>query len=648
MASTENFDQVNAAEQHWIAKRRKNAGVALDKPALGLAFSGGGIRSACFHLGVLQALQAANKLREVDYLSSVSGGGYIGACFQWLKHHATSADDAPLFNQTAGKGSVLDWLRAHGKFLIDGKSVTGVTLLSALLASTLFNLLVVVPLLLGAVWLAGLPHATFSWPSHWHLPGAEIIEGHAGYLLALWLSVCSFGLFLLSIPTMALWRQHNRHHSFRARRRMGQLLTFSLVTGLIGLLPVAAQLGDAIVGAAEAEALDVWTDHLNYAVPFLSGVAALSRVKARPQFAMFGLTLLLFGLAAAAYHWVFDAGIIDTLGYKISLAVSIILLGLASINRTSMHSYYLAQLCNAFFAPVAGVPERQNDTLLATISPSTGAPLPLINTTLGTRNSPQSLWRARLGASFTLSPLYCGAPATGFAPTSAFQYGRLTLGEAMATSGAAVDPDTAQSANRSLSFLMALLNLRLGFWVRAPRAPRNHWTRMPYWLIGREMFGCGLGEQYQNLHLSDGGHFENLGVYELLRREVPLIISGDAGADPHTSLSDLGLLIQRAEADFNCQISIDVEPLLRAEDGLHDACFATGQIHYASGKTGTLLFVKTLLTLHSSAQVRAFANIDRSFPNDSTDNQFYNEQHFDAYRRLGFENMQSALAALAK
>lgn len=643
MASTENFEQVQAAEQGWIAERRAKAGVSANQQTLGLAFSGGGIRSACFHLGVLQALQAKGKLRDVDYLSTVSGGGYIGACFQWLKHFAPDANNDQLLSQPAGNDTVLDWLRAHGKFLIEGKSITSATLFAGLLASTLFNLLVVVPLLLAIMWLAGLPHANISWPGHWHLPGANTIEGHVGYLIALWVSALSFGLFLLSIPAMALWRHHTRRHRFNARRKQGLLLSITIVSGLMGSLPIAAQLGDALVAAAEAEVVGDWARHINYTLPFLGGLATLLRAKSSPRLAMLGLTLLLYGLAAAAYHWVFHQGIVETLGFQVFLGIALTLLCLASINRTSMHSYYLAQLCNAFFVPTRNVPAHQNDTLMASLTPANGAPLPLVNTTLSTRNSPLSLWRARLGASFTLSPLYCGAPATGFAPTNSFQYGRLTLGEAMTTSGAAVDPGTAQTANSSLSFLMALLNLRLGFWVRAPAAKHNRWQRMPYWFIAREMFGVGLGEQYQNLHLTDGGHFENLGVYELLRREVCTIIAGDAGADPETSLSDLGLLIQRAEADFNCRIEIDISPLQESDNGFHRACVAKGKIKYASGKTGTLVFVKTLLTAKSSAQVKTFANIDPNFPNDSTANQFYDEQHFDAYRTLGYENMEAAL-----
>lgn len=647
MSEVHNFQQVQAAEQAWIAERRQRAGTPAEQPVLGVAFSGGGIRSACFHLGVLQALAATKKLSQVDYLSTVSGGGYIGSCFQWLKHRATSPDNAGLFEQAAGEGSVMDWLRAHGKFLIDGKSVTSVTLLAALLASTLFNLLVLMPLLLAIIWLAGLPHAQMQWPAHWHLPGSESIEGHAGYLLALFLSAVCFAGYLLTIPAMALWRHHTQHHRFRPRRRMGQLLSASIVLGLVGSLPLVAQLGDALVAMAEAELIGGWTQHLHYLLPFLGGVATLTRAKNQPRLALLGITLLLFGMAAGAYHLVFHVGLVESLGFALWLALAVGLLLLASINRTSMHSYYLAQLCNAFFMPVANTPARHNDTLLAALTPATGAPLPLINTTLSTKNSTNTLWRARLGASFTLTPLHCGSPATGFADTARFQSGRLTLGEAMTTSGAAVDPDTAQTANAGLSFLMALLNFRLGFWTRAPKASGRRWDHMPYGLILREMLGIGLSETARNIHLTDGGHFENLGVYELLRREVPVIIAGDAGADPGTTLSDLGLLIQRADADFGCQIAIDTAPLSTGEDGLHRRCFASGQIRYASGKTGTLLYVKTLLTAESSTQLTSFHRLDPSFPNDSTADQFYNEQHFDAYRRLGYENMHQALASLS-
>ncbi len=59
---------------------------ADDAQLLGVAFSGGGIRSATFNLGILQALGEMDMLRWVDYLSTVSGGGYIGSWLAaWIK-----------------------------------------------------------------------------------------------------------------------------------------------------------------------------------------------------------------------------------------------------------------------------------------------------------------------------------------------------------------------------------------------------------------------------------------------------------------------------------------------------------------------------------------------------------------------------------
>src|SRR6185369_2693113 len=109
------FDPVQAAEREWLARRRQAANLpAAGDDCVGLAFSGGGIRSATFNLGVLQALEAGGMLRHVDYLSSVSGGGYAASCYTWLRARlavATGVFRAPLVDSA---GSVLDWLRAHG------------------------------------------------------------------------------------------------------------------------------------------------------------------------------------------------------------------------------------------------------------------------------------------------------------------------------------------------------------------------------------------------------------------------------------------------------------------------------------------------------------------------------------------------------
>ena len=130
-------------------------------------------------------------------------------------------------------------------------------------------------------------------------------------------------------------------------------------------------------------------------------------------------------------------------------------------------------------------------------------------------------------------------------------------------SGAAVDPDTYATKSRAVSFLMALLNVRLGIWVANPRhEPRR--LRWPAWyhLMMREMLGVGLDEKDARIHLADGGHFENLGLYELLRRRCRYILVSDAGADPTCTLADLGQAVQRARADLGADVDICADPLL--------------------------------------------------------------------------------------
>ena len=73
-------DALLATERELCHQRRSLLDLPRqDGPHVGLALSGGGIRSATFSLGLLQALSRAGLLREIDYVSTVSGGGYTGA-----------------------------------------------------------------------------------------------------------------------------------------------------------------------------------------------------------------------------------------------------------------------------------------------------------------------------------------------------------------------------------------------------------------------------------------------------------------------------------------------------------------------------------------------------------------------------------------
>ena len=119
---------------------KKDGGI--ENKLVGLALSGGGIRSATFSLGVMQRLAKEDLLKYVDYLSTVSGGGYIGGSLTWLLSSAakdlnndsvfgtTSTNfpygvDDPREKRLREKHSkILKHLRLHGKYLIPGKCIT--------------------------------------------------------------------------------------------------------------------------------------------------------------------------------------------------------------------------------------------------------------------------------------------------------------------------------------------------------------------------------------------------------------------------------------------------------------------------------------------------------------------------------------------
>jgi hypothetical protein len=246
-AWTTDFKAVQADELAWLARRRAAAGLPPPgEDVVGLAFSGGGIRSAVFNLGVLQALEGAGLMRHVDYLSTVSGGGYIGSCYSWLRAAASPPGVAPadgsVFTKTleGHGGSVLDWLRSHGKYLISHRGFSIWTLLASILASTFVNLLVLGPALCFGVWGLTLEWLPISWPNWLRLPGTMIPHAHDGFLLLLALAVGCFALFpvvavvfalVAGIPRVATVTGINRFRVF-----MGWLLIAGIGLFALGLI----------------------------------------------------------------------------------------------------------------------------------------------------------------------------------------------------------------------------------------------------------------------------------------------------------------------------------------------------------------------------------------------------------------------------
>jgi hypothetical protein len=267
-------------------------------------------------------------------------------------------------------------------------------------------------------------------------------------------------------------------------------------------------------------------------------------------------------------------------------------------------------------------------------------PYPLINTALNLVAGKELAWQDRKGESFTFTPLFCGSRDTWYRRLEPASDEYLTLGQAVAISGAAADPNMGTHQSAPLTALMTVFNARLGWWLQNPRA--DGWVGQGpglAWPLIRELLGR-TDERSRYVHLSDGGHFENLGVYELIRRRCRYVVVSDAGMDSAFAFEDLARLIRLCLIDFGIRIEIDVDALRPTAAG------GTGRWHCAIGRIryddvdggeipGTLIYLKASLTGDEPPDVQNYRALHPEFPHQSTADQFFDEDQFESYRMLG-------------
>jgi predicted acylesterase/phospholipase RssA len=274
-------------------------------------------------------------------------------------------------------------------------------------------------------------------------------------------------------------------------------------------------------------------------------------------------------------------------------------------------------------------------------------PYLLINTALNLVQGDELAWQERKAESFLMSPQFCGSKSTKYRRSHEFG-GGIQLGTAMTTSGAAVSPNMGSHSSRAVTALLTLFNLRLGIWLGNPRREASGrfdppWKRTEprstLLLLLKEFFG--RTNRYSSyVYLSDGGHFENLGVYELVRRHCRFIVVVDADQDRGYAFSDLGGMIRKCRSDLGVPINIDVTHIGRqSSTGRSQWHCAIGTVHYdevdPGALPGVLVYIKTSLTGNEPADVLNYAVEHPAFPHQSTTNQWFSESQFEAYRALG-------------
>jgi hypothetical protein len=338
---------------------------------------------------------------------------------------------------------------------------------------------------------------------------------------------------------------------------------------------------------------------------------------------------------------------------------------LLPVNKFSLHGMYRNRLVRTFVGAARPPAERapspftdfdpDDDVFMADLA-GIGRPLHVVNTTLNMVADRGLAEQQRRSESFTVSPLHAGNWQIGYRPTRDYaadplRPGGITLGEAITISGAAASPNMGARSSPALTFLMTLLNARLGAWLGNPGvAGQDTWRdaepRYGPWLLLRELFGSTT-EQSANVFLSDGGHFENLGLYEMVRRRCHLILVSDAGCDPDYTFEDLSNAIRLIRIDFSIPIVFpDGVPI--AKDG--DQHFAIGRIVYSAvdgphAPDGILVYTKAAVTGDEPLDVLNYARSHPAFPHESTANQFFTEAQFESYRILGLHTIEQVFTA---
>jgi hypothetical protein len=268
-------------------------------------------------------------------------------------------------------------------------------------------------------------------------------------------------------------------------------------------------------------------------------------------------------------------------------------------------------------------------------------PLHVVNAALNLVGGENLAWQERKAASFTISALHAGSRLLGYRDSAEYGNG-ITLGTALAISGAAVSPNSGASSSPTFTFLMTLLNARLGWWLGNPATPhfkKNSPTGSVSALL-REALGRTDAKQ-DYVFLSDGGHFENLGLYEMVLRRCRYIIVCDATADDRYAFGDLANAVRKIRID----LGVPIEPLMTAyigpqEDDKYGKYCALGEIRYPNvdgddAPIGHLLYIKPAVYSDCPPDVRNYGNESKTFPQENTIDQFFSESQFESYRALG-------------
>lgn len=640
---------------------------ALDPDGrIGIALSGGGVRAACLGLGALQRAEDLQVFRRASYLSSVSGGSYIATAFVASRATADGNGTRPWQKGSAEEAH----LRRNLRYLAEDWSDQCLALARYVVRTAIHlvqfaAVLVLVGSSLGLLYrLTGLLTTD----------GELLSAGDHAIRYTLAITVMMFGAAVdRGTPVADTLLHRMRLDSRRIRRWVMVLVGILIVPDLVAV-------GTNLVNARK---LDVAAT-AGWALVVLLGAVVMGAVVLRSQ--SYLPTSWLLRAAGWVLRLVFSISVLTIFVLPPLLLVALqasqptstaaTYLGGAALvllfcgafvhaNWTSLHSTYARRLARAYIVrhrphpPGADAchrevaPQRLDSVYLEDLKGDDVPDLILcaaVNVGAG---------ESALGegcASFVFSHDFCGLP-TGADLKDALA--TRSCAELVATSGAAIAPNMGRLTRRSARALLALMNLRLGLWVQVPRKVPAHLSglqsvvqrardRLPQSIVEgwrepgplwtwREAFG-DVSKDHAALFVSDGGHWDNSGIVELMRHRCRTIFAVDAAVD-EMRLSNLLRAISLARTELGVEIGAG-SGLLESRAPVLRLRFAYPDEDAATPKN-QLIVMRTHLDDEMPADLWALSSStgagsgSGTFPRHVTVNQFLLARDVDAYITLG-------------
>lgn len=487
----------------------------------------------------------------------------------------------------------------------------------------------------------------------------------------------------------------------------------AVASGLVTALLGKSSKAPAVAGGSDQS--DLTTIASNIALAIAGPIFAAALIVALSM----GLDRILIhdSLVARLAQLTHEAGLSPILvplliAIVVTFAIGAIASRCVNINRFSLHALYRNRLVRAYLGASRKIrhPDRftgfdgKDNIRVHELWPphlehgtKSTALFHVVNITLNLVSSKRLAWQQRKAEPFTVSPLHCGSANLGYRASSEYgdgphketygclwrgkaaaskpaaaethtnkthpgagkpghKYG-IALGTAMAISGAAASPNMGYLSSPSLSLLLTLFNVRLGWWLGNPgkhgdKTYQHEGPECAAAPLFSEAFGLTTDDR-PYVYLSDGGHFENLALYEMVRRRCRFIVAIDAGCDPTFTFEDLGNAVRKIYIDLG--IRIRFQGLDKLSNHPQDAkgkpagnaepipYYAIGMIDYASADDGDpadngyILYIKPAYHGTEGAGIISYAASNKDFPHETTLDQWFTESQFESYRSLGLE-----------